>query len=673
MQTDLKSRTSFFDDDDLSILFIFKKIDKSHKDLDAPQIIRENLTRQVPGANAAPQPGSYALHNRTLVYYKNMSSKLPESYLDLAHSKLKVVPPTTNNTSTSMNYGFSLTKNGATYEFYSPEKEVIDDWMVALKNVCILTTFHEEYKALKMIGRGSFAKVYLVESKTNGKMFAVKAFTKESVIISNKANAKPSMINEIDLMRVLDHDHVIKLYEVYETEKSIYLVIELIQGKSLQDVLKRSAFKEDYSEYKIMKMIYAILDALAYLASKGIMHRDLKPDNILVDKDNKIKIVDFGLATYIDLPEYIFKKCGTPGYIAPEVFKYDQKNPATFYDHHSDVFSAGCILYYMLFGSPFFEGANASEILKLNRKYTSEFEAIKTVQDELNNPGSKISQEGLKLLTKLLEFDPKKRASASEVLNHPYFLPMLNASLHSMDMSPSVGSLTKHRSVSIDYSFHQSRPDSIASPGGVKDRFAEKDSLYLDMGRPELNGKISTLANGSNNDSLLLHRGDSHISVASKEGSISSFAKGQQPDQKSRSKSFRGHAGAGNNQSFLKAAIFRNMAKNSDFPSEEIKDDVGDRQRKRRESDRPSLYGQSVSNYSPTNKRNSSRSSGSDVGSSDDVCSENPQVQLNMEKIKIVTPDMKPSKHAHSAALKLRSTSPSPGVSKKKTIQKKGV
>jgi len=669
MQTDLKSRTSFFDDDDLSVLFIFKKIDKTHKDLDAPQIIRENLTRQVPGANAPPQQGSYALHNRTLVYYKSMSSKLPESYLDLAHSKLRAVPPATTNTATSMNYGFSLTKNGATYEFYSPEKEVIDDWIVALKNVCILTTFHEEYKALKMIGRGSFAKVYLVESKTNGKMFAVKAFTKESVIISNKTNAKPSMINEIDLMRVLDHEHVIKLYEVYETEKSIYLVIELIQGKSLQDVLKRSAFKEDYSEYKIMKMIYSILDALAYLASKGIMHRDLKPDNILVDKENKIKIVDFGLATYIDLPEYIFKKCGTPGYIAPEVFKYDQKTPSTFYDHHSDVFSAGCILYYMLFGSPFFEGANASEILKLNRKFTSEFEAIKNVQDELNNPSSKIPQEGLKLLLRLLDFDPKKRASASEALTHPYFLPLLSASIHSMDMSPSMGGMTKHRSVSIDYSFHHSRPDSIASPGGVKDRFAEKDSLYLDMGKPELNGKISTLANGSNNDSLLLQRGDSHISVASKEGSISSFAKGQQPDQKSRSKSFRGHAGPGN-QSFLKNAILRNMAKNGDFPSEEIKDDAGDsRQRKRRESDRPSLYGQSSQNHSPVNKRNSSRSSGSDVGSSDEVCNENPQVQLNMEKIKIVTPEMKPSKHAHSVAMKLRSTSP--GIMKKKTLLKK--
>jgi len=155
------------------------------------------------------------------------------------------------------------------------------------------------------------------------------------------------MLNEIDIMRALDHENVIKLYEVHETEKSIYLVLELIQGKSLQDVLKRSTFKEEYNEVKIVNMIRSILDALAYLASKGIMHRDLKPDNILIDKDGKVKIADFGLATFIDVPEYIFKKCGTPGYIAPEVFKYDQKNAATNYDHQCDVFSAGCILFYM--------------------------------------------------------------------------------------------------------------------------------------------------------------------------------------------------------------------------------------------------------------------------------------------------------------------------------------
>jgi serine/threonine protein kinase len=155
------------------------------------------------------------------------------------------------------------------------------------------------------------------------------------------------MINEIELMRCISHENIIQLYEVYETDRSIYLLLELIQGKSLQDILKKPSFKESYSEAKVMVMINSILEGLAYLATKGIMHRDLKPDNILLDKNDKIKIVDFGLATFIKLNTYIFKKCGTPGYIAPEVFKYDEKVPSTNYDDRCDVFSAGCIFYYM--------------------------------------------------------------------------------------------------------------------------------------------------------------------------------------------------------------------------------------------------------------------------------------------------------------------------------------
>jgi len=387
------NRPSFFDDDDLTIRFEFRKPIKGHqKELNQPATVRNHLIKQLPNSTNQFE-GFYALHNKLLVHYKTKEYKNPENVLELAHAKVKLIAPTSDN----RNHGFAVFKNGNTFEFYSPDQKIRDDWMTALKGVCVLTSFHDEYKALKMIGKGSFAKVYLVECKSQGKMYAVKAFTKESVIASNKANAKPSMLNEIEIMRALDHENIIKLYEVHETEKSIYLVLELIQGKSLQDVLKRSTFKEEYSEVKIVNMIRSILDALAYLASKGIMHRDLKPDNILIDKDGKVKIADFGLATFIDVPEYIFKKCGTPGYIAPEVFKYDQKNASTNYDHQCDVFSAGCILFYMLFGYPFFEANNASEILRLNRKFTAEFDAIHTIKTEIKNNSTKISKDGKRI------------------------------------------------------------------------------------------------------------------------------------------------------------------------------------------------------------------------------------------------------------------------------------
>jgi len=148
-------------------------------------------------------------------------------------------------------------------------------------------------------------------------------------------------------MRALHHDHIIKLNEVHETEKSIYLVMELIQGKPLQDVLRKPTFIEDHSEAQIMNMFEAILGALNYIGSLGMMHRDLKPANILVERGGKIKIIDFGLATYIDDDDYIFKKCGTPGYIAPEVFNYDPKSSSTFYNESCDIFSAGCLFYHM--------------------------------------------------------------------------------------------------------------------------------------------------------------------------------------------------------------------------------------------------------------------------------------------------------------------------------------
>jgi len=577
---------SFFDDDDISIGFPFAKYNGHNaKDISVPATIETKLSRQI-NADGPLLIGSYALHRQTITYTK-ISSNTVDSVLCLDHAQVRTIPL---DTSTGLS-GFSITKNCVKHEFFSDDEEVVQNWITALKTVCIFTSFHEEYKAIKMIGKGSFAKVYLVESKSTNKNFAVKAFTKESLVISNKNNARPSMINEIDIMRVTEHENIIKLYEVYETERSIYLVLELIQGKSLQDVLKKSGFKDN--EPRTLNVISSILDALAYLASKGIMHRDLKPDNILIDKGDKVKIVDFGLATFIDVPEYIFKKCGTPGYIAPEVFKYDPKNPATFYNDRCDAFSAGCILYYMLFGNLFFDGTNASEILKANRRFTVEFPPLSAIKDELKNPNSKITAEGLDLLTKLLDFDQKKRMSSSESLGHPYLAAIMQQKLSgSYDVyqqggfSPVI--FDKRGSLVSEQVIQQMMSNkNVNSPH----RFAEKDSLYLDVGKPEINGKIDTLTSGSNNNSLLLTRADSNGNSAP--NSASSFAKNL-----GHSRSFKAHNTAGK-PSFLKAAIIRNMQMNNS-ESEEAKDESPDIKSERRHSDFiPSRMGRSSLLNSP--------------------------------------------------------------------------
>jgi len=131
-------------------------------------------------------------------------------------------------------------------------------------------------------------------------------------------------LNEIELMGKLNHKNVLKLYEVYESENSIYLVVDILNGGELLNNLR-----------------------LNHIHEKGIMHRDLKPENIMLRDENNISdivIVDFGLSSFIkmDPNNVLFKKCGTPGFIAPEIFQCEM-----FYSEKCDVFSAGVIFYIL--------------------------------------------------------------------------------------------------------------------------------------------------------------------------------------------------------------------------------------------------------------------------------------------------------------------------------------
>jgi serine/threonine protein kinase len=570
--TQVKSRVSFFDDNNLQPSFQFIK-PQAHdqNDLDSPATIRDFLTLKDPSDNQTKQ-GFYALHNKLLAYYKSESIDSLKCVLNLTHSKLKYLPADATNSE----HGFEVTKNGSSFEFYSPDKQTIDNWMMILRSFCVVSDFHEEFKAIKMIGQGSFAKVYLAESRTNRGKYAVKAFSKEGIISQNKSNSKSVLVNEIDILRSLDHENIIKLYEVHETENSIYLILDLIQGNSLEDILKRPSLRKNYSTVQFKDMIRSILDALAYLASKGIMHRDLKPDNILVEKDGKIKIVDFGLATYIGLSEYIYKKCGTPGYIAPEVFKYNPKIPTTSYNDRCDVFSAGCILFFIFFGYPFIDGCSDSDTLHQNKSSFENFEAYFILDIEMKNQKSKINKEGLNLLWKLLEFEHENRISATDAFGHPYFLQDLKGLLKmSSSQELSFKPLNQHNRVQTpstsDTADNKSLKDEPNLQVLEKHRFTEKDSLYLDVGKPELNGKLDTITLGSANNSISVN---SSISNTTAPTSTSTFGKPEaviQQKGRAHSRSFKTPGTFKNNQSFLKAAIFRNMQKNNGNAHEEAK------------------------------------------------------------------------------------------------------
>lgn len=162
-------------------------------------------------------------------------------------------------------------------------------------------------------------------------------------------------------MKTLDHPNIIKLYEVYEDSKNVYLVMEVCEGGELFD---RIIEKGCFTEIEARRVFTQIVQTINYCHSKGIAHRDLKPENFLLltkHDESPIKVIDFGLSTNFDQKSNMKTKAGSPYYISPEVLegKYDQS---------CDIWSLGVILYILLSGTPPFYGENDGKILEAVRK-----------------------------------------------------------------------------------------------------------------------------------------------------------------------------------------------------------------------------------------------------------------------------------------------------------------
>ena len=203
----------------------------------------------------------------------------------------------------------------------------------------------------------------------------------------------------------MDHENVIQLYETYETTKYIHLLLPFLEGGELFEKIKSKGL---YRESDARPVMRNFISALAYLHAKNIVHRDLKPENLLLaSKENNwdLKIADFGLATVIE-GEKLYLRCGSPGYVAPELLQ--EKG----YNCQADMFSVGVIFYIILTGRPLFKGNTPDEILEKNTK--CEY----TLSDR---QWESISETAKDLCLKLLVEDPDVRITASAALDHPWF------------------------------------------------------------------------------------------------------------------------------------------------------------------------------------------------------------------------------------------------------------
>ncbi len=189
-------------------------------------------------------------------------------------------------------------------------------------------------------------------------------------------------MNEIEILRALRNNRVLNLQEVHETEDSVYLVTDCIHNLSLKKMLK--ATSSPFNVAKTKTIMSQLLKVLAHMASKKIVHRNLKPSSIVMEDKHNIRVINFGLATYVNGPKSNIGICGTPGYIAPEAFE----NQVC--DDKADVFSGGCIFFEMLFGHPLFESSKPSGIFSLNKHFKYS-DLVQLVMKEKKNPQTRIN------------------------------------------------------------------------------------------------------------------------------------------------------------------------------------------------------------------------------------------------------------------------------------------
>ena len=265
------------------------------------------------------------------------------------------------------------------------------------------------YEVIKKIGEGSYGKIYKVKNKQSGDIRAMKQIMKSKIPNIEKFQ------NEIKILAMVDHPNIVRLFEVIEDDKYFNLLQELCTGGELLKKMQTTQLKEK----EIAKIFNQIMSAVAYCHEKGIVHRDLKLENILFaseEPDSPIKIIDFGFSVLLgkhninkandnnDLKKYGFKrmktKVGTLYYISPEIIKGN-------YDEKCDIWACGVILYILLCGYPPFNGPSDKEVYNI----------ITQVKYDFNQPAWKNVSKHAKELIKNMLTPAKNRYTAKQVLN----------------------------------------------------------------------------------------------------------------------------------------------------------------------------------------------------------------------------------------------------------------
>lgn len=448
----------------------------------------------------------FILQEEYLMYKTTEESRSISSAMKVKFARL-LLPPVNSASPTLEDqemhpYAIKICYRNKFSLFYAKSESDFKAWIAAMTSVMIRSDIHDRFDITTAIGEGAFAHVYKAKERDQGKLFAVKGFNKAALLEAE--NGKQILWNEIEIMKkVKGKENVVSLHEVHDTKSSVYLIMDYVEGGNLEDLI---GTKHKLSEETIINITRGLLQGINSLMSVDVFHRDLKPANVMLKKTAAIKpedvvLVDFGLAVRSCDTDPIFRRCGTPGYIAPEVISMKGEESYQV-PVKCDIYSIGIILHMLCTGKCLFDKPGYDEDKVLKKNFQSK---VDYPQQAFN----RLDKRFVGLLQGLLVADPSKRISLEAAIQASIFPGPIEESFESSLGESADSWIAPHNNALID-SESVSKPPNTPCNSSCISSFQPKKNVDLESSiaySPFIPAIMKELENGHQASAKILEYG----------------------------------------------------------------------------------------------------------------------------------------------------------------------